>query len=164
MHPRLKAFLFPPLKPEFVLRVVLVAVCAYLFFGHVCTPFFARGHSMEPAYKDGSFDFIWKPRYWLSPPERGDVVTVRLAGEDVVYLKRVVALAGDEVEFRQGTLFLNGRPVDEAYVKGPCDWNLPPREVDPGNVYLVGDNRSMPMEQHDFGQTSLRRIVGGPLW
>jgi hypothetical protein len=31
-------------------------------------------------------------------------------------------------------------------------------------VYLIGDNRSMPMEQHQFGQTPLNRIVGSPLW
>jgi hypothetical protein len=29
---------------------------------------------------------------------------------------------------------------------------------------VVGDNRSMPIENHHFGQTSRSRIVGGPLW
>ncbi len=79
----------------------------------------------------------------------------------MVYLKRVVAFPGETVEFKDGVLFVNGQPLQEPYVNGPCNWNLPPREVEPGQVYLVGDNRSMPMEQHDFGQTSERRIVGG---
>ena len=164
MDARLREFLFPSPRPEFFLRVILVALCAYLFFGHVLTPFVSRGMSMEPTYHDGSFNFIWKGKYWLSGPERQDVVTVRLAGERVVYLKRVVAFPGETVEFKDGVLFVNGKPQQEPYVKGPCSWNLPPRKVEPGQVYLVGDNRSMPMEQHDFGQTSERRIVGAPLW
>jgi hypothetical protein len=36
--------------------------------------------------------------------------------------------------------------------------------VDQGSVYVVGDNRSMPVEDHYFGQASIKRIVGVPLW
>jgi hypothetical protein len=28
----------------------------------------------------------------------------------------------------------------------------------------VGDNRNMPMETHHFGQASVERIIGVPLW
>jgi signal peptidase I len=119
---------------------------------------------MEPRYHDGEFNFCWRLRYAFSQPGRGDVVVVRLAGKKVMLLKRAVALAGDEVEFREGRLFVNGRQVEEPYVRYPCDWELPPRRVEVGHVYLIGDNRSMPMEQHQFGQTSVNRIVGAPLW
>jgi signal peptidase I len=164
MDSRLRAFLLPSITPGFVLRALSVAAATYIFFGLVCTPFLIRGKSMEPTYWDGGFNFIWKPKYWFSEPSRGDVVAVRLAGDRVVYLKRIVALAGDKVEFREGTLMVNGSPLDEPYVQGPCTWNLPEREVEGGQVYVVGDNRAMPMEGHDFGQTSSRRLVGGPLW
>lgn len=164
MHPRLREFLFPKPTPAFFLRVAFVAACAYLFFGQVCLPFWVRGRSMEPTYGDGGFDFIWKPSYLFSKPERGDVVAVRLAGDNVLYLKRVVALAGQKVAFQGGTLLVDGSPVEEPYVQGPCRWNLAERQVDPGCVYLIGDNRSMPMEEHDFGQVSAMRIAGRPLW
>jgi signal peptidase I len=164
MDARLRAFLFPSPTPRFFFRVLVVAAATYVFFGLVCTPFLIRGKSMEPTYRDGGFNFIWKPKHWFTGPSRGDVVAVRLAGERVVYLKRVVALAGDRVAFRDGTLLVNGQPVDEPYVRGPCPWNLPEREVEGGQVYVVGDNRAMPIEEHDFGQTSARRVVGGPLW
>jgi signal peptidase I len=164
MDTRMRAFLFPTLTPAFVLRVLAVAAATYLFFGFVCTPFVIRGKSMEPTYRDGGFNVLWKPAYWFSSPSRGDVVAVRLAGDRVVYLKRVVALTGDLVTFQDGTLKVNGRAVDEPYVQGPCGWNLPEREVEQGQVYVVGDNRSMPIEEHDFGQTSVRRVVGSPLW
>jgi signal peptidase I len=164
MNPKLAAFLLPRVTPFFLLRVLCVTASAYLFFGFVCTPLLIRGTSMEPTFHDGGFNFIWKPAFWFSEPERGDVVAVRLAGNKVVYLKRVVALAGQRVGFREGVLFVDGRPVQEPFVNGPCRWDLPDREVAPGNVYLVGDNRSMAMEEHDFGQTSVRRVQGVPLW
>jgi signal peptidase I len=164
MHPRLKAFLFPSLTPRFLLRAGTVALSAFLFFSFVCIPFHIRGHSMDPTYRDGGFNFCWCPRYWFSGPARGDVVAVRLAGRRVMLLKRVIALQGQFVEFRSGTLHLDGTPVPEPYVAGPCAWDLPPRAVRPGYVYLIGDNRDMPLESHDFGQTPVNRIVGGPLW
>lgn len=164
MNPRLRAFLFPSLRPAFLLRVLVVAASTYLFFGFVCTPFVIRGQSMEPTYHDGGFNFIWKAKYWFSEPDKGDVVAVRLAGNRVVYLKRVVAVSGERVAFRDGTLMVQDHPVIEPYVLGPCGWNLPEREVEPRQVYLVGDNRSMPMEEHDFGQASVLRVQGVPLW
>ena len=79
-------------------------------------------------------------------------------------LKRVVAQESERVEFRDGKLFVNEREIEEPYVHYPCDWNLPPRQVEKGFVYVVGDNRSMPIENHHFGQTSKSRIMGVPLW
>jgi signal peptidase I len=92
------------------------------------------------------------------------VVAVRFAGNRVMLLKRVVALEGEEVEFRDGKLFINGDELHEPYVRHPCHWNLPPRRVEKGSVYVIGDNRSMPIENHYFGQTSVKRIIGVPLW
>ena len=119
---------------------------------------------MEPTYRDGSFTVCWRLRYLFSSPEPGDVVMVRLTGTRTMYFKRVVALAGDTVEFRGGVLFVNGRRREEPYVKHRQPWDLAPRVVDPGHVYVVGDNRGVPMDNHPFGQTEVRRIVGGPLW
>lgn len=119
---------------------------------------------MEPTYQDGQFNFCWRFRHAFSQPRKGDIVVVRLAGKKIMLLKRVVALGGEEVEFREGELLVNGREVEEPYVCYPCGWNLSPRRVERGHVYLIGDNRSMPMEQHQFGQTPLNRIVGSPLW
>ncbi len=79
-------------------------------------------------------------------------------------LKRVVAREGEWVEFRDGKLFIDGEAIDEPYVRYPCAWNLPPRRVEKDAIYVVGDNRSMPVENHHFGQASKSRVVGGPLW
>jgi len=156
-------FFFPELKRSFWIRLGLVSVVAYGVFGHVCILTRNRGRSMEPTYADGAFNFCWRPRFLFSAPQAGDVVIVRLAGLRVMVLKRVVATAGDTVEFRDGYLFVNGKRQEEPYVRHRGNWNLPPRTVKPGHIYVVGDNRGMPMAEHAFGQTPVRRVKGGPL-
>jgi signal peptidase I len=100
----------------------------------------------------------------FSTPERHDVVAIRLAGEKVILLKRVVGLEGDVVGFRDGALFVNEKKMNETYIRFPSGWNLRPRKVDKDHVYVVGDNRSVPIDVHQFGQTSRERIIGAPLW
>ena len=161
---KLRHFLLPSLTPKFLMRIILVALGAYLFFGYVCIPFQIQGRSMEPTYQDGDFNFCWTPGYWHSRPQRQDVVLVRFAGQRVMLLKRVVGLEGEVIEFRNGRLFVNGNELDEPYITYPCNWNLEPRTVDKGKVYVVGDNRNQPIDSHQFGQTSIIRIQGAPLW
>ena len=119
---------------------------------------------MEPTYRNGSVNFLWKFGYIFSKPKRYDVVAVRFAGNKVMLLKRVVAVEGERIEFLNGKLFVDGKEIDEPYVRYPCNWNLPPRQVEKDSVYVVGDNRSTPIEDHHFGQTSMKRILGVPLW
>ena len=145
-------------------RLILVALTAYLFFAYLCLPLKLQGHSMAPTYRDGTFNFCWRLRFLFSDPAPGDVVVVRMAGKRVMLLKRVVAVAGQTVAFRHGRLVIDGRVVKEPYVQKASNWNLPSRKVKPAHVYLVGDNRQVAMDRHDFGQAPLHRIMGAPLW
>jgi len=160
----LKNFFLPKMTLGYLLRVAIVAVLAYLVFGYFCIPARLSGSSMEPIYHDGGINFCWTPSYWFKSPKRGDVVMVRLAGKKIMFLKRIVALDGETVEFRDGKLLINGKEINEPYVRFQCDWNLPPRKVETGNVYVVGDNRDMNIDNHIFGQTTVKRVAGRPLW
>lgn len=154
-------FLFPKLNRKFAVRLIGVVLFCFLFFKFVCKPVWLNGGSMEPNYHTGTLNFCWTPTYWFRQPRQGDVVALRYEGDKVMLLKRIVAGEGDLVEFRSGTLHVNGEPVAEPYVKfNKGMWNLPPRKVSPGYVYVVGDNRGMPMEQHKFGQIRKSRIQG----
>nr|WP_240193313.1 signal peptidase I [Desulfobulbus alkaliphilus] len=159
-----KSFFLPKITRGFVLRLLVVTATAFLIFSQVLIPLRINGHSMEPTYRDGGFTFCWRFRYLLTEPAHGDVVVIRFSGRRVVLLKRVVALAGETVEFRSGVLFVNGQPVDEPYVQSASDWQLAPRVVEPGKVYVVGDNRGVAMERHHFGQVDRQRILGGVVW
>ena len=164
IHRRIRQFFFPSFTRAFLIRVCLVSLFAYLSFSYLCIPFTIQGTSMEPTYPNGGVNFCWRLRYLLSEPKRPDVVAVRFAGSQVMLLKRVVASEGEHVAFRDGRLFVDGLEVVESYVRFPCNWNLPSRRVEKDCVYVVGDNRSMPIENHYFGQTSKIRVMGGPLW
>ena len=107
--------------------------------------------------------FCWRGKYLFGKPRRGDVVIIRYA-DKVYFLKRIVGLPGETVEFRNGDLYINGQRQTEPYVHYICDWNLPPRTVEPGHYYVVGDNRSQPIEQHKFGQVLAGKIAGAPLF
>jgi len=164
MNQIIRQFFLPSLTPKFLIRVAAVSLLAYLFFSYLCIPIWIQGGSMEPTYHNGEFNFCWRLRYLFSKPNRYDIVTIRLAGQKVMLLKRVVALEGEEVAFRQGKLLINGKELEEPYLHYPCNWNLPARKVEKDSVYVVGDNRNMPMESHYFGQISIHRIIGVPLW
>lgn len=158
-----KHFLFPDTKKS-LLRALLLIALAYAFFRWICLPVIISGGSMEPTYAAHGFNFCWRPAYLFSSPQKGDVVMLRMAGQEVMLLKRILAFPGETVEFRKGKLYVNGAPVDEPYVKSPCDWELSPRTVDEGKVYVIGDNRGMSIDGHKFGQTEIKRIAGKPLW
>jgi signal peptidase I len=156
-------FLFPTLNRRFFIRLILIAFTCYLIFGHLLIPLHIEGLSMEPTYHDGSFAFCWRPQYLFSSPERFDVVAVRFSGRRVMLLKRIVALPGETVEFREGELYVDGNLIEESYVHHRENWELPPRTVASGHVYVVGDNRGTPMSLHKFGEVNMNRIVGGVL-
>ncbi len=160
----LKKFLLPKPDRPYLIRLLIVALVAFIVFKYICIPFRVHGNSMWPTYTDGSINFCLTPRYLVESPGRKDIVTIRLAGNRVMLLKRVVALERQTVAFKNGRLYVNGQKVNEPYAAGPCDWELPPRVVKPDHVYVVGDNRAVPLEKHHFGQTPIDRIVGSPLW
>ncbi|MBE6356236.1 MAG: signal peptidase I [Lentisphaerae bacterium] len=158
----LKHFLCPELKRSLVLRILFIAVISVVFFG-IFRPCLIVGSSMEPSYHDRSVMLNFTLRYMCSPVKRGDVVIVSYFGKEYL-LKRVVALAGDTVEFRSGKLLVNGETIEEKYVKHPGDWTIPEVTVGEGCCYVLGDNRGQSHLEHKHGQISMDRISGGPLW
>lgn len=161
---RIRRFLFPKVNCRYLIRVLIVALAAVTVFKYIFIPFRVQGDSMRPTYVDGSVNLCFTLPYLFVEPDRYDVVTIRLAGNRVMLLKRIVALENETVAFRDGRLLVNQQELPESYVAGPCDWELESRTVKPGHVYVVGDNRSVPLEEHHFGQTPVQRIVGVPVW
>ena len=156
-------FCVPKLNGAFLTRLITIVAVGYVVFSFILIPEIIVGASMEPTYFRRGFTFCWRGKYLFSEPKRGDIVIIRFT-DKVSLLKRVIGLPGDTVFIRNGTLYLNGIAQKEDYVKNPCDWNLPPRIVAPGHAYVIGDNRSMPMIRHKFGEVNQKRIHGAPLW
>ncbi len=172
-------------RPKFTLiRIVVLAVVTFLVFGFLLLPVRISGPSMLPTHRNGSFNLVNRLAFLRHPPQRGDVVAIRISGREyardefladlthfrlnfrrlfrpsVMYLKRVVALPGETIAFSAGRLLINGQPLDEPYQKETCDWERQPQQLGPDQYFVVGDNRVMPMQDHTFGAAERARIVG----
>lgn len=151
-------------KSTSLLRMAAVAAVTWVVGRYFLRPMVVDGESMEPAYASRGFNFCRMHAYSSRLPERGEVVVMRYGGERWFLLKRAIAFEGETVSFVGGKCFVNGKALDEPYVKKPCDWNEDPHVVGPGHIYVMGDNRSVPRENHVGGEMSLSRLFGKPLW
>jgi signal peptidase I len=150
-------------KPRFTLvRILVLVVLSFIIFKFILAPIRIGGPSMLPTYHENNINFVNRLAYHWHEPRRGDVVAIRLAGEHMMYMKRIVALPGEKIEFFQGRLLINGREVPEPYVKYECRWTFTPRiePLGPDEFYVVGDNRSMRHTDHTQGVAARYRIVG----
>ena len=139
--------------------VVWVAICLVLR-EFVFLPIQVQGLSMMPTYQERRWNCINRLAYIFHQPRRGDVVAIKLAGTHVMYLKRIIALPGETLEFHKGRVFINGRVLDEPYLKYPCEWERPPEQIGPDEYYVVGDNRSMDFSEHYQGKAWRSQILG----
>ena len=145
-------------------RGFAMALVTGIIFTQIFIPVSLQGESMEPTYRDGSWLLVNRWTYSFKKQQLADVVAIRLAGPSVLFFKRIVGLPGDEISWQKGTLYRNGKPVEEPYVTLGCNWHSEPVKVGKGQVYVVGDNRSSAKEQHSHGIIDDYRLVGGPLW
>jgi signal peptidase I len=151
------------LSHTLVRAAVWAGVCVFIF-KFLLLPIRVEGVSMLPTYKENQINFLNCMVYWFHPPRRGDVVGIRLAGKHVMFCKRIVGLPGESVSFHDGRLFINGKLLDEPYVRLPCHWEHEPILDGPDEYYVVGDNRSMDFYDHEQGRAERGRIVGRVLF
>jgi signal peptidase I len=145
-----------------LLRILLLIALVLLTRAYVLLPIQIKGPSMLPTYQENGVNFINRLAYLRSEPQRGDVVAIRFSGESILLMKRILALPGETIEFRGGQVFINGERLEEKYLAPdyPCNWDIPPETLKPGLYYVVGDNRTMPEQNHTKGDASRERIIG----
>ncbi len=141
-------------------RILVLVVTCFVVFKFALLPIRVEGASMLPTYREHTVNFVNRLAYVFHEPRRGDVVAIRLAGPSIMFMKRIVGLPGETVAFHEGHAFINGQALDEPYVKFPCDWERPPVTLGPDQYFVVGDNRSMPKEDHTMGEPHRNRFVG----
>jgi signal peptidase I len=144
-----------------LMRAAVIVVVCLLVRNFVLLPVRVDGGSMLPTYQDHGIHFVNRLAYLFHEPRRGDVVAIgMLAGDHIMYMKRIVGLPGETVGFHQGRVYINGNPLDEPYVKLPGDWERAPEQIGPDHYYVVGDNRDMAWEGHTQGRAPRDRILG----
>ena len=150
-----------------LVRLAITLVLVFVGFRMSIQPIRVQGISMQPTYRDGQRRFLNKLAYQFATPQRGDVIGIQEAGKQVLLLKRVIALPGERLRIVQGTVLINGEPLEEPYllpptngVQNPARWNVEEVQLQDGDHYVIGDNRSMRQGDHYFGIVNENRIVG----
>ena len=152
-----------------VAELVLTAVVAFvLVFGFV-RPFVVEAYripteSMVPTLEVGDRVLANKFVYRFTEPERRDVVVFDSVDEDddQTLIKRVVGVAGDEIQVQGGVLYVNGEAQDEPYLN---DADLSrgfygPTVVPEGHIFVMGDNRGNSADSRVFGPLPLENLKG----
>lgn len=134
---------------------LLICIFCFAFFNWILWPVKIEGDSMTPNYDDGQPNYIYRLAYLSHPPERGDVVGVRVKNNDV-YIKRVVGLPGEKIEFRRGTIVINGKPLVETYPVKPLIWAVRSVQLGPDEYFIMGDNR----KSSTLYAVSKKQIIG----
>jgi signal peptidase I len=149
-------------NPKWALaRAATLLISSIIVFKFILMPIRISGISMEPTYRDGRINFVNRLAYMKNGPARYDVVTIRMAGPSIQYFKRVVGLPGETVAIRRGVIYINGEPLPEPYLSQRSPkWEYPERSLGPDEYFVVGDNRAIHPERHDFGVAERKRILG----
>lgn len=142
-------------------RIITLILVTFVMVKYLFIPIRVKGISMEPNYHDGRVNLVNRLAFVKHKPKRGDVVAIRLVGERVLYMKRVVGLPGERVSILKGRVHINGQRLDEPYVHAPRDlWEQPEMLLRENQYFVIGDNRSMPKQLHHFGIVNLNQIAG----
>jgi signal peptidase I len=142
--------------------VVSVSVSAFIII-FLYQPVRVEGTSMLPMLQDQDRLFINKMAYRVGEIHRGDVVVFLYPRDhEKSYIKRVIALPGDDLRIDHGQVYVNGDKVAEKYVpKRYADDRSQPEMIVPANEYFVmGDHRSISSDSRDFGPVERELIYG----
>ena len=155
-------------KPQNVRRLIrlqtlisILTVSLLLMLGLLCfliRPVRVRSVAMSPTYGAGSVVFV--TREWGSP-ERGEIAafTTPDGGGSEIYVRRVVAVEGNDVEIKGGRLYVNGLAESGSESDGERP-DLPKTTVPAGYVFVLADNPGYDPSDSGTGLVDLRSILG----
>lgn len=148
---------------EYVEAFVIAVVLAGFIITFVAQSFLVQGSSMEPTLHNGERLLVNKFIYRFRLPDRGDIVVFKYPADPKrKFIKRVVALPGDEVEIREGKVFINDMALKEDYTLDQTYGSYGPEVVPDKSIFVMGDNRNNSEDSRfsDVGFVPLTSVVG----
>lgn len=175
---------------EYIEAIVLAIILTVVIRGLVIQAFRIPTGSMEDTLQVGDFLFVNKMIYgseidigWqgqrfvyfrfpaIREPKQGDIIVFRFPEDPARdFIKRCVAVGGQQVEIRDKVLYVDGKPREEPYVVHkdpriiPPDTNgrdnFGPYVVPQGHLFMMGDNRDNSHDSRFWGALP-RNLVKG---
>jgi signal peptidase I len=170
---------------ENIEAIVIAVVLALVIRTFIVQAFKIPSGSMEPTLLIGDHILVNKFIYGITipftekkilqfkKPQRGDVI-VFIFPEDPSkdFIKRVIAVEGDQLAIRDKKVFINGQPASDphAVYRDPTiirGWggemsrdNFGPVTVPPHAVFVMGDNRDKSYDSRFWGYVDLNKVRG----
>ena len=160
------------------IKALLIAVgLAFVIRYFFLAPIVVDGESMMPTLNDKDRMIVNKIGYVVGEPERFDIIVFH-APEEKDYIKRIIGLPVDTIEYKNDILYVNGEPVDEPYLdefkeeykEQNLDGTLTEsftladklgqETVPEGHLFVMGDNRRESKDSRHIGFVSMDDVIG----
>lgn len=143
-----------------ILETLVLSIVLFVGINTISARIRVDGESMVPTLVSGEYVIVSRLSYRLGAPQRGDIIVFHFPRDPKEeYIKRVIGLPGDEVEVKNGHVYINGQLLDEGYLKVKMSytgsWSVPA-----GQLFVLGDNRNNSSDSHDWGTVPMDYVVG----
>ncbi len=165
---------------EWVESIVVAFVLAMIIRAFIIQAFKIPTGSMRPTLLEGDIilvnKFIYGARVpftdWRLPalrqPKRGDVVVfIYPDNPKKDFIKRLVATGGESVEIKNGTIYVNDRPLLEPefgkryyYNRGEYGQENKKIVVPSDGLFVLGDNSASSQDSRYWGYVPLKNLLG----
>ena len=146
---------------EFIETLVIAVLLAFLIRTFVFESFQVSGRSMQPTLYTNDRVLVNKLAFDFGKPKTGEIIVFKspvIPTQD--WIKRVIGVPGDTVSIRNDTVYINGKPYREPFLKYRQSGNYGPVKVPPGDLFVLGDNRPISEDSRYFGMLSQSRVRG----
>lgn len=150
---------------------IVIIIFIILLRTYIITPVIVRGDSMYDTLKDKEVLLLSKISYRKGPIKRFDIAVIKDKTTKEYIIKRIIGLPGDNIEYKDDILYINGEKYTKRYSKDETnDFTLEDiceiNEIEcnskiPKNMYLVlGDNRDVSADSRVKGLIERKQIIG----
>lgn len=153
---------------DFIQTLVVCGAIFVIIYLFIAQPHRVSGRSMLPTFEDGDFILTDKISYRLGKPKRWDVIVLKYPkSETQEFIKRIIGLPGDTILLQDGSLYINGKRLEEVYlapgiITHGADFINEGEgiQVKENQFFVFGDNRTNSSDSRNWGPITKQEIVG----
>ena len=137
--------------------IIFITVLLFLIF-YVMTLHQMKDVSMSPTIENNEITVLSKSHYRYTNVKVDDIIVFRY--DNVLYTKRVKAVAGDTVKIDEYGIYVNGINIDKNYKPDTFETAFGTKVVGKNEFFLLGDNLEESLDSRKIGFIGRKQIVG----